>query len=441
MNPTTITSRQLHERIADPEHTIIDVRPLAAFNGWRLSGEARGGHIPGARSLPLEWTRYVDWVEAIDDKGLDPSGPTTVYGYDADQSLAMASRLTRLGFRDVDVYDGFVEEWSADAARPLDRLPRYRQLVHPGWLHAVLRDEEVEHGPENGWVLGHAHFGNPDDYEAGHIPQAVSLDTNTLESPETWNRRSPEELEEALLALGIRHDTTVVLYGRHSFPTYDQPHPGQSAGQLAAMRCALLMLYAGVEDVRILNGGIHSWVDAGFDLSTDEHLPEPATGFGIRIPAHPEYALDLPEARDLIAAPDGDLVSVRSWDEFIGEASGYHYIEKRGRIPGAIFGGGSSDAYHMESHRNLDHTTRAASEVAERWAGVGIIPEKHVAFYCGTGWRASEAFFNAYLMDWPRISIYDGGWYEWSSDPANPIGTGIPEADREPGGAMRQAAA
>ena len=41
-----------------------------------------------------------------------------------------------------------------------------------------------------------------------------------------------------------------------------------------------------------------------------------------------------------------------------------------------------------------------------------------------TGWRASEAFFYAWLMDWKQISVYDGGWYEWSSDPKNPTVTG-----------------
>jgi thiosulfate/3-mercaptopyruvate sulfurtransferase len=31
-------------------------------------------------------------------------------------------------------------------------------------------------------------------------------------------------------------------------------------------------------------------------------------------------------------------------------------------------------------------------------------------------------------MDWPDISVYDGGWFEWSSDPVNnPIEVGIPE--------------
>jgi 3-mercaptopyruvate sulfurtransferase SseA len=55
-----------------------------------------------------------------------------------------------------------------------------------------------------------------------------------------------------------------------------------------------------------------------------------------------------------------------------------------------------------------------------------------VSFYCGTGWRAAETWFYAYLMGWPDISVYDGGWYEWSQDPAsNPIAIGLPDAVAE----------
>ena len=57
--------------------------------------------------------------------------------------------------------------------------------------------------------------------------------------------------------------------------------------------------------------------------------------------------------------------------------------------------------------------------------GIGITPDKRVAFYCGTGWRASETWFYAYLMGWQQAAVYDGGWFEWSQDPANnPIETG-----------------
>src|SRR3954469_23565081 len=72
---------------------------------------------------------------------------------------------------------------------------------------------------------------------------------------------------------------------------------------------------------------------------------------------------------------------------------------------------------------------RPYPEIAANWAEAGITADKWVAFYCGTGWRASETWFYAYLQDWQRIAVYDGGWFEWSQDPANnPIEIGIPDA-------------
>ena len=420
-----ITTRSLEDRVQDPHHTLLDVRPIAAYNGWRLAGEPRGGHIPGARALPLEWTRFMDWVEVVEDKGLEPGRPVTVYGYTAEEGREMAGHLGRLGFEDVAVYGELVEEWLPDPDRPLTRLERCGALVHPAWLEAVTQGQTpAEHPPEGTPVLCHVHFGNPEDYAAGHIPGAISLDTNRLEEPEMWNRRTPEELSRTLPELGIHRESTVVVYGRHSHPTYEQQAPGQSAGHLAAMRAAAILLWAGVRDVRVLNGGIHAWEAAGGLLSTEPAGPTPVAEFGGPIPGRPGLMIDVPHAKDLLASPSGALVSVRSWSEFIGERSGYHYIEKKGRIPGAIFGNCGSDAYHMENYRNFDYTTREFGETAAMWAQAGVVPEREVAFYCGTGWRGSEAFMNAWLMGWPRIAVFDGGWYEWSSDPDNATETG-----------------
>ena len=62
-------------------------------------------------------------------------------------------------------------------------------------------------------------------------------------------------------------------------------------------------------------------------------------------------------------------------------------------------------------------------------AAWGIEARHEVSFYCGTGWRASEALFAAYLMGFEKISVYDGGWHEWSANPTNPIATGEPRLD------------
>ena len=307
-----------------------------------------------------------------------------------------------------------------------ENLERYAHLVYPEWVRAISSGDNPSKYDEKKTIICHAHYRNREAYLSGHIPGAIDIDTLALESSETWNRRSPEELQEALQQHGITADTTVVLYGKFLSPDNDDPFPGSAAGHIGAIRCAFIMMYAGVKDVRVLNGGFQSWKDAGCEISTEDMPKKPVKDFMAEIPAKPEFAVDVPKAKELLRSTDGELVCVRSWPEFIGELSGYNYIQKKGRIPGAVFGNCGTDAYHMENYRNLDHTTREYHEIAAIWEDAGITADKHLAFYCGTGWRGSEAFFNAWLMGWPRVSVFDGGWFEWSNDPENPYETGVP---------------
>ncbi len=420
-----ISTPQLLEALDDEGTVVIDARPVDAYNGWRLGGESRGGHIEGARSLPRKWLNYIDWPDIVEDKGVLSFPRAVVYGY-GEEAVKVASGLERLGHGDVRVYHDFLDEWSEDPSLPMQSLPRHRHLVPAQWLKLLIDTGSAPTCEGASPVICHCHYRNRADYEQGHIPGALDLDTNSLEDTVSWNRRSPDELAAALESKGIDKDSTVILYGRFSHPRNDDPFPGSSAGQLGAMRCAFIMLYAGVNDVRVLNGGMQSWTDEGYPLSDSEPSPPRAAGFGADIPQRPDLAVDTDEAKRILGAEDSNLVCVRSWPELIGRVSGYNYIEKKGRIPGAVFGNCGSDAYHMENYRNLDHTTREFHEIGRMWAEAGITPDKHNSFYCGTGWRGSEAFFNAWLMGWPRISVYDGGWFEWSSDDANPIETGEP---------------
>lgn len=427
MNAQTISTSQLDAALEKTQLTLLDTRPMDAWNGWRLENEGRGGHIPGAVAFPLGWTEYDQWHELLEPKGITPEKEIVIYGYRDEDTSAMASLLADAGYENIRVYEDFLSRWVVDSSQPLEQLPRYEHLVPPQWLRARIDGASPEHFGNPDLVVCHSHYDIIEDYEKGHIPGAIALNTLDLESPDTWNRRSPEELEASLRAHGIRKDSTVVVYGRFSHPDNDDPFPGKSAGHLGAMRCALILLYAGVKDVRILNGGLMAWEAAGYETTTKPATAAPAADFGASIPAHPEYVVDLPGAKELIASSDGELVSVRSWEEYLGNVSGYNYVGPRGRIPGSVFGNCGSDAYHMENYRNVDHTMRPFTEVAANWAINRIVPDKHIAFYCGTGWRGSEAFFNAWLMGWPKVSLYDGGWFEWSSDPENPVATGAPE--------------
>jgi len=427
----TITTADLREMVAAGTATVIDVRALPAYNGWRAGDEPHGGHVPGAVAFPIRWLDTVDEPEIariLREKGVVPGRTVVVYGSRVDDAERLAARLRASGLADVGVYTDGWHGWVADETLPVERLPRYQQLVHVAWLRDLLAGAPVESAPAERWLLCHVNFGVPEEYADGHLPGAIYLDTNWLEDPADWNRRSPEELDRALRSLGVTVDTTVILYGRDTEGDANEKWPGRRAGQIAATRAAMILRYAGVDDVRILDGGYDAWVQAGNALETAPTAPTPVERFGATIPVRPEVIVDLPEAKEILANPaSAALVSVRSWNEHIGRVSGYNYIGPAGRIKGDVWGNCGTDAYHMQHYRNVDNTMRPYPEIAASWATAGITPDKHVAFYCGTGWRASETWFYAWLMGWERISVYDGGWFEWSADPEhNPIEIGDP---------------
>jgi len=285
-----------------------------------------------------------------------------------------------------------------------DDLVRWQQLIAPFWLHDLMAGVAVTAMPSGEWRLFEVGCEALDLFLQSHIPGAAYLDTNSLEEEPFWNKVPDPDLLRALLDAGIRCDTTVVLYGRHT---------------TATARAAHLLLYAGVKDVRLLDGGLPAWQRADLPLATGAaHVYPPATAFGAEFPGCPQYLIDTLQAKALLSQRDGALVSIRTWEEFTGKTSGYSYIKARGEIPGARWGhaGDDDDMNSMSTFQQPDGTMRPAHEICQFWRDEDIHPHQQVAFYCGTGWRASMAFYYAWLMNWERISVYDGGWFEWSSN-------------------------
>jgi thiosulfate/3-mercaptopyruvate sulfurtransferase len=340
----------------------------------------------------------------LQSKGVLPEKSIVIYGYKEDDCSILAELLRSFGFQKVFIYEAGLQEWAADASLPMDRLANYEKLVYPGWVKRHISDGKVKL-----FEVSHEGF---EGYQVGHIPGAVHFDLGLIECAPDWNVCADDDLLKILLAVGITHKSQVVLYGRNT---------------MAAARAANVLMYAGVEDVRILDGGWDAWLKAGYEMETGVVQPAPVEDFGREIPAHPEYIIDMDKARALLADDQGLLVSLRSWDEYIGKTSGYDYIQAKGHIAGAVWGYSGSDAHQLQDYRNHDNTMRSHHEIEANWGRAGITSDKKVAFYCGTGWRASEAFFYAHLMGRRNIAVYDGGWLEWSQDDANPIERGAPD--------------
>jgi thiosulfate/3-mercaptopyruvate sulfurtransferase len=138
---STATTTEILESLDDPGIALVDVRPLAAYNGWRLGDEARGGHIPGAVAFPQSWLFSIDDLQVrslLAEKGILRASEVIVYGAGRADAGAVADRLRELGRPDVRIYeDGWIA-WAADERLPVDRLPRYEALVHTAWLRELI---------------------------------------------------------------------------------------------------------------------------------------------------------------------------------------------------------------------------------------------------------------------------------------------------------------
>ncbi|MBR1672766.1 MAG: sulfurtransferase, partial [Fretibacterium sp.] len=238
-------------------------------------------------------------------------------------------------------------------------------------------------------------------------PGTTHINTDEFEEGPIWNQLSDDRLKAAMEANGITKDTLVVLYS--------------AVQNMAAARIAWILMYCGVEDVRLLDGGFDAWKRAGLPVVTESTPKTPVKDFGGKVPARPELVIDTAAAKGILADPNGRLVSIRAWAEQLGETSGYGWLDRKGRIAGDVWGHSGPDSQSLPDFENVDGTMRNGAEIAALWDEWGIHPENRIATYCGTGWRAAEVNFNFYVLGWPDVVLYDGGWCEWSNDPANPV--------------------
>lgn len=298
-----------------------------------------------------------------------------------------------------------------------DTVDRNQVFVSPEWIKSVMDKQQEE---SQDYIILEASWGKEKaspDYMEGHIEGAIHVNTDSVEEDPVWNLKSPEELEKSLLDLGITKDTTTIIYGKNA---------------AAAARVAHAYLWAGVENVKILNGNIETWKSKGYEVEKKINKPIPVKDFGTKVPAKPEYILSIDEvAKKLEEDKNFKLVSVRAYNEYIGETSGYTYIPKAGEPKGAIWGKGGKTADTNEDFVHKDGTFINLEEMINMWKELGFEFDKEdeLSFYCGTGWRAAIPFLILYENGYNNMNVYDGGWLEWQLHDELPVQVGDPKGD------------
>lgn len=415
----SISTEDLKKKLNDDSWVIVDTRINDAYNGWKLEGVKRGGHIKGAVDFSAKWLDVeVDnkeniLSEAIDVKGIAPAKNIVLYDANGKDALKVAEYLKGKGYKNLYIYD--VKEWAEDENLPMEFYENYELIVPASIVKDIIDGKTPETFEDATQIkIVEASWGEEDtSYANGHVPTSFHINTDWIEPPPAWMLADDATLTEFALNNGFTKDDTVIV---------------TSEAQMAAYRVATVLRYIGVKDVRVLNGGLGAWISAGYEVETESHKPTPVTDFGAKIPVNPDLIDTQEELKiNLTKTDEFTLVDNRTWEEHIGESSGYSYHDKKGRIPGSVFGyAGKTDANSLDYYRNIDNTMRNADEILAMWKEYGIDTSKHLSFMCGSGWRAAEVLYYAQVMGLENTSLYSDGWIGWSNNPENPVETGEP---------------
>lgn len=390
--------------VQDQHWVLLDVRNSNWFNGWVSPETVVGGRIPGARNFDVNWlTQHQSELDKMTEtlfqqKGMRNAPGIVLYGDDQfDASMLAKWLVIEQGFdsKHLRILSSGFSGW-VEAGGDVEILPGYQRLVTSEWLEQQQKKQEPP-------VVLDISFGPGIRYRLTHIPGALHVNSNWIESKPLWNVVEKDELRQILLNLGVTQNSQVVVYGED---------------MTAAARLVTVLGYAGIADIRLLNGGWKAWTNAGYPTESGWRNPVKATKFGDN--NFTDVLINTDQVNKIRSNEDEYLVSVRSWLEFTGETSGYRYIKPKGRIPGAVWGRSGSDPYHMQDYLNPDNTLRDTQDIFDHWRDFSPDKESVMAFYCGTGWRAGLSWFAATLMGYKNAVIYDGGWYEWSMDSSRP---------------------
>jgi thiosulfate/3-mercaptopyruvate sulfurtransferase len=134
---------------------------------------------------------------------------------------------------------------------------------------------------------------------AGHVPGAVyvDLETELAGPPSPKEGRHPlppiENLQAAARRWGVRDDSSVVAY--------------DDVGATSAARAWWLLRWAGVADVRLLDGGLGAWRASGYP--TERGVVRPVAG-DVTLRPGGMPVIDADQAADL--ARSGALLDARA---------------------------------------------------------------------------------------------------------------------------------
>lgn len=237
-------------------------------------------------------------------------------------------------------------------------------------------------------------------YLREHIPGAgfINLSEDWSDTRSPYNNTLPQidALAEAIGRDGISNDNLVVLYS--------------SSHLMWATRAWWLLRYAGHTNVKVLNGNLAAWLDAGLPVEAGAKVYAAATF------SPSERADVFVSTAEMVAGMEDGVCTVNALSPALYEGTGEFYYGRRGHIPG------SRSLYFSDLLEN--EFFLPAEQLHQTLEARGMLSASRILIYCGGGIAATLEGFACVLVGQENVGVYDGSMSEWAANEELPLTLG-----------------
>jgi thiosulfate/3-mercaptopyruvate sulfurtransferase len=241
-------------------------------------------------------------------------------------------------------------------------------------------------------------------YNALRIPGARFFDIEDISDHDTdlpHMLPSVEEFAHSVSTLGITNGDTIIVYG-------------QSGIVMGPARAWWMLRVFGHQDVRVLNGGLPAWREAG--LAVESTLPPAPARTSYKAGVRPALVRDMNAIHESIKTNDSLILDARSSERFSGKAAEPRPGLRAGHIPGSI---------NLPCLQLVDTKTgkmKSKEDLEGIFKDITLEKDKSIVTTCGSGVTACVIALALYELGYPDIPVYDGSWSEWGrTDSAMPV--------------------
>ncbi|XP_068606017.1 3-mercaptopyruvate sulfurtransferase [Brachionichthys hirsutus] len=272
-----------------------------------------------------------------------------------------------------------------------------RAVVSGVWLANAIRKNLV--GPrlrvlDASWYLPKTKRDPKAEFAQKHIPGSVFFDIDACSDQNSaFDHMLPTSghFSRHVGALGIGHDTHVVVYDASDVGSYSAP------------RVWWMFRVFGHRLVSVLDGGLKNWLVDGHPVTSEYDEPT-RSEFVARLDQSCVKGFE--DVSENIRTKRVQTVDTRSAGRFRGTEPEPRDDTLPGHYPNAI---------NMPFTSFLDASGKelGTEGLSKLFREAGVDLDKPLWASCGSGVTACHAALAAHLLGHPGVCVYDGSWSEW----------------------------